>query len=258
MATWIFPCNKDNIKYIDETYEDAGKINWYQNRNLQIGDIIYVYESSPAMTVRYKGIVTDVSFYLQADDENTHSYVEDTIFNDGPFFELTYTHKFQLSDLLKYSDLKDNGLKSRLMGPQHTDSNLELYLQKVENIENDTQATNNYLNSLSLDYLSKLAKNHSTATVKTTTTKTIQYVRNPYIAQYAKKKANGICQLCNQSAPFTDKNGDPYLESHHIIWLSNGGSDSIDNVVALCPNCHKKMHIVNDKNDIKILSNKSK
>ncbi len=82
------------------------------------------------------------------------------------------------------------------------------------------------------------------------------YVRDPYIAAYAKRKAKGICQLCGNFAPFNDSEGKPYLESHHIIWLSKGGADSIDNTVALCPNCHKKMHIVNDEKDIKILQKK--
>ena len=47
-----------------------------------------------------------------------------------------------------------------------------------------------------------------------------------------------------------DKNDKPYLESHHIIWLSEGGSDTLDNTAALCPNCHKKMHVVNDPKDV--------
>lgn len=52
---------------------------------------------------------------------------------------------------------------------------------------------------------------------------------------------------------FYDKNGNPYLECHHIIWLSEGGSDDLQNTAALCPNCHKKMHIVNDKMDVQKL-----
>ena len=68
-----------------------------------------------------------------------------------------------------------------------------------------------------------------------------------------KKKANGRCQLCGMPAPFSDKNGEPYLESHHVKWLSKGGEDSIDNVVALCPNCHRKMHVVNDVDDLEKL-----
>ncbi len=79
------------------------------------------------------------------------------------------------------------------------------------------------------------------------------YHRDPTIAAYVKKRANGYCQLCGLEAPFSDKDGVPYLECHHIDWLSKTGEDSIDNCVALCPNCHRKMHFLNKKEDIKKL-----
>ncbi|SDB13345.1 HNH endonuclease [Eubacterium oxidoreducens] len=71
---------------------------------------------------------------------------------------------------------------------------------------------------------------------------TKRFERSAYIAEYAKRRANGICQLCKEPAPFKKPDGTPFLETHHIIELANGGSDSIDNTVALCPNCHRKMH----------------
>ena len=43
------------------------------------------------------------------------------------------------------------------------------------------------------------------------------------------------------------------MENHHIIDLSKGGEDSIDNCVALCPNCHQKMHLLDLKDDRKKL-----
>jgi 5-methylcytosine-specific restriction protein A len=82
-----------------------------------------------------------------------------------------------------------------------------------------------------------------------------QIVRDPYISEYAKLRAKGVCQLCGEDAPFKDSKGRPYLESHHIIWLANGGEDSIENTVALCPNCHRKMHIVMDEKDVETLKN---
>ncbi|MBD3385491.1 HNH endonuclease, partial [candidate division KSB1 bacterium] len=70
-----------------------------------------------------------------------------------------------------------------------------------------------------------------------------QYVRNPYISEYVKRKSNGICQDCKQPAPFLNRRtGEPYLETHHLIPLSEGGKDNLDNVIALCPNCHRKRH----------------
>jgi len=73
---------------------------------------------------------------------------------------------------------------------------------------------------------------------------TTTYERNAYVSEYAKRRANGICQLCEREAPFKNKDGEPYLETHHIEWLSRGGTDTLDNTVALCPNCHRKMHVL--------------
>ncbi|MBC8673865.1 HNH endonuclease [Aeromonas hydrophila] len=44
-------------------------------------------------------------------------------------------------------------------------------------------------------------------------------------------------------APFNRvSDGTPYLEVHHIQPLANGGEDTIQNTMALCPNCHRKRH----------------
>lgn len=65
-----------------------------------------------------------------------------------------------------------------------------------------------------------------------------QFIRDPKVTAFALKKANGICQKCNLPAPFLSrKNQTPFLEVHHIKTLKDGGSDTIENVIALCPNC---------------------
>ncbi|MEQ5316614.1 HNH endonuclease [Providencia vermicola] len=87
---------------------------------------------------------------------------------------------------------------------------------------------------------------------------TIQYERSIWVAEYAKRLAKGICQLCLNLAPFENAKGVPYLETHHIVWLAKGGEDVIANTVALCPNCHKKMHIVGDPKDIETLQLRAK
>lgn len=79
------------------------------------------------------------------------------------------------------------------------------------------------------------------------------YNRSLIVKEIALKKAQGICQLCKEEAPFLDKNNIPFLEVHHIVPLSEGGEDNAKNVVALCPNCHRKIHILEDENDIKKL-----
>ncbi|WP_108649681.1 HNH endonuclease [Dongshaea marina] len=85
-----------------------------------------------------------------------------------------------------------------------------------------------------------------------------QYERSIWVAEYAKRQAGGICQLCLQPAPFHNAKGEPYLETHHITWLARGGEDTIENTVALCPNCHKKMHIVDDRQDVLTLQQRTR
>jgi 5-methylcytosine-specific restriction enzyme A len=76
------------------------------------------------------------------------------------------------------------------------------------------------------------------------------------VSEYAKRRADGICQLCSLPAPFRNRNGEPFLEIHHIVPLAEGGSDTIDNVCALCPNCHRKMHLLNLPADVVRLRNR--
>ncbi|GKT10995.1 HNH endonuclease signature motif containing protein [Desulforhabdus sp. TSK] len=87
---------------------------------------------------------------------------------------------------------------------------------------------------------------------------TTTFARNPFVVEYVKRRASGVCQLCENSAPFLDTAGRPYLECHHILWLSEGGEDSADNAVALCPNCHAKMHILKMSSDISKLLSETK
>ena len=68
------------------------------------------------------------------------------------------------------------------------------------------------------------------------------YQRSESIKQYAKTRADGKCEYCGDQAPFDTPEGEPYLEVHHIDELGEGGEDSPDKVVALCPSCHKEIH----------------
>lgn len=72
---------------------------------------------------------------------------------------------------------------------------------------------------------------------------TFRYQRDPAVAAYALQRARGVCADCKKNAPFvSNRTGLPYLEIHHVRMLRDGGSDTVDNVVALCPNCHRKRH----------------
>ena len=83
--------------------------------------------------------------------------------------------------------------------------------------------------------------------------KSKSYERSILVSEFAKRRADGKCQLCEEEAPFVTKDGSPYLETHHIIWLAKGGRDTPENTVALCPNCHRRMHSLKLEKDVKKL-----
>jgi len=66
--------------------------------------------------------------------------------------------------------------------------------------------------------------------------------RSDVVKKYAVRVADGVCRGCGENAPFKDTNGEPFLEVHHLRRRSDGGADHPDNVVALCPNCHRRVH----------------
>jgi 5-methylcytosine-specific restriction protein A len=68
------------------------------------------------------------------------------------------------------------------------------------------------------------------------------YVRDAAVVAYVLNKANGICECCDSKAPFVKKNGEAFLEVHHVKRLVEGGSDTITNAVGVCPNCHREFH----------------
>ena len=77
---------------------------------------------------------------------------------------------------------------------------------------------------------------------------TSRYVRSAFEKQKALNLSNGKCQMpgcCHEL--FVNKNGEPYLEVHHIIPMNAQGNfesniDIADNMVCLCPSCHREVH----------------
>lgn len=69
------------------------------------------------------------------------------------------------------------------------------------------------------------------------------YQRNADVISEVLFRAKGICEGCFNPAPFSRKtDGSPYLEVHHRMPLAEGGDDTVENAVALCPNCHRQRH----------------
>ncbi len=65
------------------------------------------------------------------------------------------------------------------------------------------------------------------------TTKTF-FAYNPLVIAERLALAEGKCERCGKET---------YLEVHHIKSLREEGEDTLANTIALCPNCHKEIHL---------------
>ena len=55
------------------------------------------------------------------------------------------------------------------------------------------------------------------------------------------------CQFC--STKILKANGDYYIEACHIKAKAEGGKDRLNNILILCPNCHKLFDYGNRENE---------
>lgn len=76
------------------------------------------------------------------------------------------------------------------------------------------------------------------------------FVRDPRVVAYTQIRAQGKCELCLLDAPFKRLDDTPYLETHHILPLANGGPDTIENCAAVCPNCHRALHSSGNRDEL--------
>jgi 5-methylcytosine-specific restriction protein A len=166
---------------------------------------------------------TRVGLFIESDNK-TYEYIGEVKVVSEPVYELEPSTGF---NRLVYS-------LALLDSVDSTPDDIDSRVQKIKDIPN-------------VKLIREVSKPYDPKVFKTVT---CQYRRSEYVRLYALRRAGKNCELCEQEAPFTRSDGSPYLEVHHIKPLADGGPDTIDNVCALCPNCHRKMHIVSDPDDV--------
>lgn len=208
----------DILNYTGMGTENDQNIEFAQNKTLAIakreGIKVYLFESYKDNEYYYIGEVELVGYPFQAEETDINGNIRKVI-------------KFPLKRI--------NPSKSIIID--------------IEDIRKSEQEKIKEVRKYNIEEIKKRAKIAESNTVFTKKVKTIYRERNQYIAEFTKERAKGICDLCDKEAPFKDKTGRPYLESHHVITLAENGPDAIYNTVAVCPNCHKKIHVLNRKDD---------
>lgn len=70
----------------------------------------------------------------------------------------------------------------------------------------------------------------------------VSYPRDQKIRDFVINRANGRCEYCGEQGFLMSDGKSRYVEAHHIIALADEGEDTVENVIALCPNHHREAH----------------
>ncbi len=98
----------------------------------------------------------------------------------------------------------------------------------------------------------KFKKQNNRIPVSYNTINGIKYKTNPRLAKTALQLANYKCQIEEEKhKTFISKMGYPFMEAHHLIPMQaqkdmSINIDRIENIVCICPTCHKAIHLGND------------
>lgn len=129
-----------NINFYDaiKAYEKLDEIDWTIKAKMNEGDEVYFYCSNPIKKILLKGIVTKINVEFDEVIEDNEFYVKkDNIkINDGKKYTRIKRGEYipeYISELLKFEDLKENGLKGNIQSAQMIDKNKELqsYINRI-------------------------------------------------------------------------------------------------------------------------------
>lgn len=192
---------------------------------------------------------TRLKYYLKSIDSvfGEHFKTNAAILNDHEIPILTFVRNTNEGPFVFRGVFKFSEIVREPTGPKYFE--LALATKQPEAVVAEAAYVNRELANAVVESLNSSQSNRlarlaaapkKPASIRVVTT---AYTRNPDVIAEVLIRASGICEGCKGSAPFARKsNGTPYLEVHHRVLLANGGDDTVENALALCPNCHRKQH----------------
>lgn len=126
--------------------------------------------------------------------------------------------------------------------------------ETIEDINLNTPFSNtNIINGVketNVEYSSKLIDGPTQKLTKKANWLGEIYPRNLIESAEAKRKNNYTCEINMEHITFINaKDRLPFIEAHHLVPMAtqdyfDNTIDFADNIVTLCPNCHRKIHYV--------------
>lgn len=236
MQYWMISANGKMYDHAS-AFEKWGYIDWRQNRNYEIGDIVYIYCTKPIKKLMYKTQVVKESMLFSEITDDKEFWI---VFEEyekaraGRYARLKLIGQVDREEL-SLERLKENGLSAAPQGPIRVKDELRVYIDKYLK---DDYAENVFPES------SIPEKSYEGAVTQALVNR---YERSS-IARSKCISFHGVsCGVCGMN--FEEKYGivgKGFIHVHHIVPLNTIGEEYLvdyeKDLIPVCPNCHAMLH----------------
>ena len=238
---------------VEDSLTTNGEMDWRTNKNLHVGDIIYIHEvggSRGRGGIIYATRVTEIDLTLR-------NKMDDSIFWEGQTYpeDISEHTKFvrlkQIDrptgdiiplEILKNVDVTYNPPQGK--GVLRLSEPLKSFTESFFSFEVSTEEQKVIDDIVSHDNIARINKELealvSGLPPKRVARVTQEIARNPKVARLIKERERYICEICKRE-PFIQKNGQLYAEADHVQPLGGAskGLDTPGNIRCLCAQCHR-------------------
>ena len=235
---WLIPSNP-NVYDSISAFNSLDFVDWKQNVNYQIGDIVYIYLTKPIQKIMIKAQVVDVDipFIKTIDDKAFWTDENRYGLSKEKHFARLKLVDFNENSILSLNDLLDYGLSTAPQSPMRLKDNLLEYIEK------------NFSSQVKVVYPDEIAAENENELIEGTVKRVAvnQYERNPVARQKCIEHYGTKCQICGLD--FEKKYGDlgkGFIHVHHVTPISQVNEmyviDYVKDLIPVCPNCHAMLH----------------
>lgn len=129
VSEWVISGNPNRFDVIS-AFRDLKKINWRQSTNISVGDIVYIYVSSPVQSIRFKCKVNKTELIKQEIDDRKYDLNGEFDDSYGRFMELELMCSFD-TELFNRENLEKYGF-SIPQSPRRVPAKLKEYMDVVQ------------------------------------------------------------------------------------------------------------------------------
>jgi 5-methylcytosine-specific restriction protein A len=239
---WLIPSNP-NVYDSISAFNSLAFVDWKQNVNYQIGDIVYIYLTKPIQKIMIKTQVVDIDIPFSKTIEDKKFWSDENQYGlskDKKFTRLKLVD-FNENSVLTLNDMLENGLSTAPQGPMRLKDKLLTYV--LDNFSSQMKIV--YPDEVTIESDKELVEGAVKQVVVN------QYERNPIARQKCIEHFGLKCQICGLD--FEKKYGSigkGFIHIHHVTPISEVNKqyviDYTKDLIPVCPNCHAMLHRKNE------------